>query len=209
MAIVQEAFDIPADIMTKILTGEYRRIGGVVRHAVGPHKGQIVKHLKPVKLVAEEQAQSLGAKAFQFAKNNHKALIIVGIGSGVAAAGAGVYYIVKNHESKVVTEFRTSLRAYTNAIRKGNLTLAEINNLMTSLEELKMHKDYEKISIKLSAEDLNLLVNRIYEYTLKLAQDNSINLTDGDFGAEQSSDNAIINLQRYLKTQKRIFEEAA
>ena len=31
MAIIQEAFDISPDIMTKILTGEYKRIGGVVR----------------------------------------------------------------------------------------------------------------------------------------------------------------------------------
>lgn len=208
MAIVQEAFDIPADIMMKILMGEYRRIGGVVRYAVGPHRGQIVKHLKPVDLSAAKQAQSLGAKALQFAKNNKKALIIVGIGSGVAAAGAGVYYIVKTHESKVVTEFRASLRAYTNAIRKGNLSLDEINNLMTSLEELKMHKDYEKTSIKLFAEELSVLVNRIYEYTLKLAQDNSIELTAEEFGV-QASDNAISSLQRYLKTQKRIFEEAA
>ena len=209
MAIVQEAFDIPADIMIKILTGEFRRIGGVVRYAVGPHKGQIVKHLKPVDISAAEQAQSLGAKALQFAKNNKKALIIVGVGTGVAATVAGTYYIIKTHEPKVVTAFRASLRAYTNAIRKGNLNLDEINNLMTSLEELSRHKDYEKISIKLSAEDLNVLVNRIYEYTQKLAQDNSINLTDVDFEAEHSYDNAIINLQRYLKTQKRIFEEAA
>lgn len=39
MPIVQEVFDIPANIVAKILTGEYRRIGGVVRHAVGPNKG--------------------------------------------------------------------------------------------------------------------------------------------------------------------------
>lgn len=209
MAIVQEAFNIPADIMTKILTGEYKRIGGVVRHAVGAHKGQIVKHLKPVKLSTEKQVQSLGAKALQFAKNNQKALRIIGVVSGIAIVGIGVNHIMKNHESKVLTEFRNSLRAYTNAIRKGNLSLDEINNLMTTLEKLKMHKDYLKISIKLSAEDLNVLVNRIYEYTLKLAQDNSIKLTDEDFGAEQSSDNAIINLQWYLKTQKKIFEDAA
>ena len=45
MAIVQEVFDIPDDIMLKLLTGEYRRIGGIVRYAVGTKKGQIVKHL--------------------------------------------------------------------------------------------------------------------------------------------------------------------
>lgn len=35
MAVVTEAFDIPLDIMTKLATGEYRRIGGVVRVAMG------------------------------------------------------------------------------------------------------------------------------------------------------------------------------
>ena len=37
MAVIQEAFDIPTDIMTKLLTGEYQRIGGIVRYAVGPN----------------------------------------------------------------------------------------------------------------------------------------------------------------------------
>ena len=45
MAVIQEAFDIPTDIMTKLLTGEYQRIGGIVRYAVGPNKGQIVNRL--------------------------------------------------------------------------------------------------------------------------------------------------------------------
>lgn len=209
MPIVQEAFDIPNELMIRMLTGEVQRFGGVVRYAIGPNKGQIVKHLNPVKLSATKQAQSFGAKALQIAKNNKKALVIVTVGAGIAAAVAGTYYIIKTHESKVVTEFRASLRAYTSEIRKGSLSIDEINNLMTSLEELKTHKDYEKISIQLSAEDLNVLVNRIYEYTQKLAQDNSIKLTDEDFAEEQSSDNAIINLQRYLITQKRIFEEVA
>lgn len=205
MAIVQEAFDIPADIMIKILTGEFRRIGSIVRYADGSQKGQIIKHLKPVDIAASEQAQNLGAKALQFAKNNKKVLIIVGVGTGVAV---GTYYIIKIHESKVVTEFRASLKAYINSIRKGNLSIHEINNLMTSLEAFKTHKDFEKFSIKLYAEDLDLLVNRIYEYTMKLAKDNFEKITDEDFVIELSSDNAIINLQKYLKAQKRIFEEA-
>ena len=41
MAIIQEAFDIPADIMTKILTGEYRRIGGIVRYADGRRRDRL------------------------------------------------------------------------------------------------------------------------------------------------------------------------
>jgi len=41
MAVVTEAFDIPMDIMTKLATGEYRRLGGVVRVAIGPIKGRL------------------------------------------------------------------------------------------------------------------------------------------------------------------------
>jgi hypothetical protein len=208
MAIVQDAYDLTDDILTKILTGEYRRIGSVIRYATGPKKGQIVKHLEPVRIEVAQQVQGLGAKAIQFAKNNKKALIIVGITTGIAAAGVGIYYKVKNHDPEVVTKFRVSLKTYINEIRKGNLSVDSINDLMASLENLKKHKDYEKISIRLSTEELDVLVNRIFEYTEKLAKDNFIELTEDELDA-QISDSTIINLQRYLKAQKRIFETAA
>lgn len=208
MAIVQDAYNLTDDILMKILTGEYRRIGSVIRYATGPNKGQIVKHLKPVRMEVAQQAQGLGAKVIQFAKINKKALIIVGIGTGIAALGGGIYYKIKNHDPEVVTKFRESLKTYINGIREGNLSVDLINDLMTSLENLKKHKDYEKISIQLSTEELDVLVNRIFEYTEKLAKDNSIELTEDEHNA-QISDGAILNLQRSLKAQKRIFEIAA
>lgn len=206
MAIVQEAFDIPADIMTKLLTGEYRRIGGVVRYAIGPKKGQIVKHLDPIDLKAAEQAKGIGAKALQLAKNNKKGLVIGGAIAGAVAAGGFIYYKVKTHEPAVVTEFRAALRAYIAEIRKGNLELDTINALMSALDELKKHKDYEKFKIALSTEDLDTLVNRIYDYTIRLAENNKVELTEEELS---QTDNSILNLQNYLKTQKRIFESAA
>lgn len=206
MAIVQEAFDIPEDIMIKILTGEYRRIGGIVRYAVGPRKGQIVKHLDPVDLKAAKQAKGIGAQVLQFAKNNKKGLMIGGVIAGAAAAGGYIFYKVKTHEPAVVTNFRVALRAYIAEIRRGNLELETIEALMAALDDLKKNKDYEKYKITLSTEDLDTLVNRIYDYTLRLAANNKIELTE----AERSrSDNSILNLQNYLKAQKRIFEEAA
>lgn len=208
MAIVQEAYDIPTEIWTKILTGEYKRIGGVVRHAIGTHKGEIVKHLKPMDLPTVQQSQSLGVKALEYVKTNKKALIILGAGTGIALAGSGIYYKFKTHEPKIIVEFRLSLRTYLESIRKGNLNLDEINNLMDSLETMRNHKNYEKFTIRLSAEDLGVLVNQIYEYTTKLAQDNSVELKSEELNTMQSSDNAIIYLQKYLGVQKRIFEEA-
>lgn len=209
MPIVQEAFDIPANIAAKILTGEYRRIGGVVRHAIGPNKGQIVKHLDPVNLKVAQEAQGVAAKALQFAKNNKKALIVVGIGTGIAAAGAGIYYKVKNTEPIVLKEFKVAFREYLNAIRTGKLSEEIIDNMMLSLESLKSHKDYEKFQIQLSAEDLNTIVCKVYEYTKKLAEDNDIELDSNDQFEDKKDEDTIVALEHYLKLQKYIFNAAA
>lgn len=208
MSIVQDSYDLTDDILMKILTGEYRRIGSVIRYATGPNKGQIVKHLKPVQMEIAQQAQGLGVKAIEFAKNNKKALIIAGIGTGIVAVCGGIYYKTMNREPEVVTMFRGSLKIYINGIREGNLNVDLINDLMNCLENLKEHKDYEKINIQLSSEELDVLVNRIFEYTEKLAKDNSIDLTKDEL-IDQISDGTIINLQRYLQAQKKIFETVA
>lgn len=136
MALVQEAYDIPTEIWTKILTGEYKRIGGVVRHAVGERKGEIVKHLKPMDLPTAKQSQSLGVKALHYVKNNKKALIVLGAGTGIALAGSGVYYKVKNHEQ---FNFRLSsgdLSILVNLIHEYTAKLAQDNSVEIKSEAL-------------------------------------------------------------------------
>ena len=44
MAVVTESFDIPMDIMTKLATGEYRRIGGVVYHKIKSRQPEVVQN---------------------------------------------------------------------------------------------------------------------------------------------------------------------
>jgi len=117
-------------------------------------------------------------------------------------------WCIKNHEPEVLTRFRASLKTYINGIRTGNLSVDSINDLMICLENLKKHKDYEKISIRLSTEELDVLIHRIYEYTEKMAKDNSIELTEDELNS-QISDSTILNMQRYLKAQKRIFEKVS
>ena len=210
MAIVQDAFYIPDDIATGLATGLYRRIGSVVRYAVGPNKGQIVKHLKPIDLKTAEEAQGIGVKALQFVKQHKKASIIIVVGAAAVGASAWAYNTIKNREPKVVTDFRASLKVYIDAIRAGNMDVEKINNLMGALEELKKHKDYEKISIQLTSEELGVLVGRIYEYTIKLAKDNDVDLREEELNtADMKNAGTFINLQNYLKAQKKIFEAAA
>lgn len=209
MPVVQEAFFIPDDIATGLATGLYRRIGGVVRYATGPNKGQIVKLLKPMDLKTAEEAQGLGTKALQFVKQHKKGTIIAIVGAAAVGTGVWVYNKVRNYEPKIVTEFRTALRGYIEAIRKGNMDIDKINNLLVVLEDLKTHKDYEKISIQLTTEELEVLVGRIYEYTIKLAKDNDVELSAEELSTAQTKNSGtIINLQNYLKAQKRIFDAA-
>lgn len=210
MKIAQDAFFIPDDIETGLATGVYCRNGSVVRYAIGSNKGQIVKHLKSVDCKADEQAQEIGDKALQFVKHHKTGTIITVVCVAAFSTGIFVYNKARNHEPKVVTKFRASLRVYIDAIRKGVMDVEKINNLMNSLEALKVHKDYAKISIQLTTEELEVLVGCIYEYTIKLAKDNKVELTEEELNiSDKNITDTIINLQTYLKAQKRIFEEAA
>lgn len=206
MAVVTEAFDIPMDIMTKLATGEYRRLGGVVRVAIGPNKGQIVKHLDPVKVETAIQAQKLSTRVLEFSKRNKKTLMVGAALAGTITAVSFTYQKIKSKEPEVVKRFHVALRIYIRDIRNGELCMKSINCLMDALDDLKQNKNYEKLKIELTTEELNVLVNRIYEYTIKLADDNAVELTDEELN---TSDNSILNLQRYLKAQRRIFETAA
>lgn len=210
MAIAQDAFFIPDDIATGLATGLYRRIGSVVRYAGGPKKGQIVKHLQPIDLKVAEQAQGIGAKTIQFVANHKKEVGIVSIGVTIVSAGVWGYTAWKTHEPKVLTEFRSALKVYIEAIRTGNMSVEKIDNLMLALEALKKHKNYDKINIQLTTEELEILVGRIYEYTIKLANDNAVELSENElFASGKESKGMLIDLQQYLQVQKRIFETVA
>lgn len=206
MSIVQDAFYIPDDIAVGLATGQYRRIGSVVRYAVGPNKGQIVKHLKPIDLNVNEQAKGLGTKVLEFLQRHKSGVKITVAGAAALGMGTWGYKIWKSHEPKVLADFRATLKAYIDAIRTGNMDIDKINNLMNALERIKKYKNYDRISIQLTAEDLETLVSHIYDYTIKLAEDNKVELSDDELNLNSS---AIINLLSYLKTQKRIFGSVA
>ena len=177
---------------------------------LGQIKGRIVKHLDPVNLKPAGQAQGIIVRALQFVKQHKKETIITVASAATVGTGLVIYNKVKNREPKVLTEFRMSLRAYIEAIRKGSMDIDKINDLMKCLSALKEYKDYDKISIQLTTEELEVLVGRIYDYTVKLAKDNDVELSDTDIGIiEKNSGSTISNLENYLNAQKHIFEKVA
>lgn len=205
MGIIQEAFIIPDDLMAKILTGECKRIGGVVRYAVGEHKGEIVKHLEPVELKTAKEAKGLWTKALEFV-GTHKTGFIIGTTVMIlVAAGGAVYVGIRKREPKVVKTFRSNLNNYINAIRNGNLSLNEINALSDALSNLKTYKHYEKFKLQLSTEEIGVLISRIYDYTERLSEINGFSLEGIDETKNQETDATIINLEKYLQRQKEWF----
>ena len=211
MAIAQDAFYIPDDIAIGLATGLYRRIGSIIRYATGPNKGQIVKHLSPIRLGAAEPARGLGGKSMKFAVNHGKNIRLVAISVALIGTCAWGYAEWKYREPKVLTEFRASLKAYIEAIRAGNMNVEIVDSLMNVLKELEKHRKYEKISVQLTTEEFEVLVDHIYKYTVKLAKDNSVAPTVGKMHHQSSEEGhcAIIDLPRYLVVQKSIFDETA
>lgn len=210
MAIVQDAFTVPDDLVTGLATGLYRRIGSVVRYAVGPQKGQIVKHLQPIDIKTAEQAQSIGVKTLHFCKQHKKGTIIVAISSAAIGTSIWAYNKIKRLEPKTMIDFRNAMRIYIDAIRTGNLNSEKIQNMLTALYKLKRSKHYDSICIKLTAEELDVLVTRIYEYTIRLAKDNGVQLAEYSFSAANMKiTNTIINLLHYLEAQEEIFATVA
>lgn len=208
MAIVQDAYDIPDEILQGILKGIYKRFGSVVRYNVGPKRGQIVKHLDPIDLPAADSKGML-AKMATYATKHPKTVIGVGVGAA-AAVGLGIYFVIRSKKEPVeIVRYRDSLKAYIHAIRKGKLTLEIIEEMISAMDALKTRPDYEEISIALSSEELDILVSRLCEYTRKLAMDNQVDLSPAEEEAPQLDKHSIIDFRRYLEAQKRIFHSAA
>lgn len=192
MAVIQEAFDIPDDIAVGLATGIYKRFGGVVRWAVGSQKGQIVKHLKPIQLPEAVESGNRTQKALELFTHNKKTTYIAAIVLGTAVAG-GVAYSV--HNSSKRKKFHNAFQAYIEAIRTGTMTISLIEEMEKALSEVD--------SIKMTPEELSVLVSHIKDYTIKLANDNGEEVSN-----LKISESPIIDFKKYLEMQKRIIETA-
>ena len=192
MSIIQEAFDIPEDISIGLASGLYRRIGGVVRYAVGKNKGQIVKHLKPVSLPKNQDVSlSMAEKVFIFGRQHKKLMIGAVIVAGVATAGSGIYAGVSSHKRN---KFQKAFKRYVDAIRSGHLDVRIIENLESALANVK--------TVNMKASELSLLVSHIRDYTIRLAENNNVDVDIDE------TNTPIIDLRQYLEMQKRILKSA-
>ncbi|HRX93798.1 MAG TPA: hypothetical protein P5158_06780 [Chitinophagaceae bacterium] len=207
--IIQPAFEISEEAFAGLVSGELIRYGGVIYRK----SGGIFEHLKDVSL--PEQSSGILEKVVNAVK---KPKNIVLIGLGVVIMGGIVYFTGKNRKRKAidVSEMPTCVENYNNAlcdyleaIHNSALNLDTINTLILALDDIKENFDSSRINIDFSAEQFDMLVNLVFDYTQKLAEANSIKYNEQKEPVLAFADNAVIGLRRYLEVQKQIFENAA
>lgn len=206
MGIIQEEFYIPDEISIGVATGIYKICGGVVRNVAN---GQIVCHLVPIGQKVAENAQGFGKGLMELCKEHP--VKAAATGTGIVLAGYGLiklgkwsYSKIKEHETKVLKEFRESLRVYLDAVSKGKMNIATIDDLSMHLNALKADKRYSKYQIKLTAEEFGTVVNLIHNYTEKLASDNNIELPNS-----KAQNDMMGALRECLENQRRMFMACA
>ena len=192
--VQQVALEIPEKIIAGLLSGDYIQYGGVVRDTAG----KLVALLKEVPLPKAK---------------NYKTLAI-GLGAVAVVSVAGLVFLaIKNNKDKkkeeviipeCVEKYNKSLCIYLEAVRNGKLDITTINGLISDLDTLKENYDNGKITIEFSTEQLDTLLNLVFDYTKKLAEANAVKLNEIAAG-----DNTIIGLRHYLEVQKQIFEQVA
>lgn len=203
--IIQVSFIIPDEVIAGLNAGVLSRFGGIIRYATGPKSGSIFSHLKPVDTNAQNSIVELSKKALSIAKAHPVGTLVVLTTFTVAAGSFGTYLIIKKHVPKDINAFRKELMKYLKSIQNGELSKEQINALLCSIEKLKMRKDFNDISVKLSMSEMLTIMQYLNEYTKKLSQDNAVDVGDNEFKADMP-DNIVISLENHLNAQKKVFE---
>ena len=212
--IIQPAFEIPLDIAERLATGELIRYGGVIRDAAG----RLVTHLKEVQLPTSNEQTIMSKIANALTTSKGKAAVAIGL--GVVVVGGVAFWVVGKkikkkqlavlEMAKSIESYNASLCAYLDAIRNRSVDINIIDNLISDLDNIRVNGENGKISIVFSPEQLDTLVNLVFDYTKKLAEANSYSLLEEiKKPSPASTDNAITGLRHYLEVQKRIFEKTA
>ena len=205
MAVIQPALDIPNDIALRLMSGEYVRVGGVVRD----HAGRLVKLLDDASPSddAQEAAQASIAKVL---RNRQGVLIGLGVVAVAATAGGAAYLATRKTKAAQpelptsVESYSASLAAYLEAARHGTLDGEIIDRLIADLDAVKAESDSGTITIEFLPEQWETLVGIVARHTRNLAEANQLELSNLPEPAVALGA-TIIELRPYLEIQRELF----
>ena len=212
MPVVQITYDVPLDIAKGLATGELSMLGtAAVRNSK-----HIAAHIREVSRTisdGDDAASAAVAKGFKNPK-----FVIIGLGVvAVAAVSGGVAAWAMSRKQQeaqptvpeCVANYNASLSAYVEAIGSGSLDTDLITRLISDLDALKENAESGTISLELSVEESEKLVRLIADYTSKLADANSVELSGLSEADSESTGGVILDMRRYLMAQWEIFDRTA
>ncbi|MFX0538184.1 hypothetical protein ACQBAT_02815 [Ornithinimicrobium sp. Y1847] len=211
MPTIQIAYDVPLDIAKGLATGELSMLGT----AAVRNRKHIAAHIQEVSRTISDVDDATSAAIAKSSKNPK--FIIIGLGVVAAAAvGGGVAAWAMSRKQQeaqpevpeCVANYNASLAAYLGAIGSGSLDADLITRLIKNLDALRENADSGTIALVLSVEE-DKLVRIIADYTTKLADANSVELSGLDETDSESTQGVIVDMRRYLMTQREIFGQTA
>lgn len=190
------AFFIPPDIQLGLDAGKLVRYGGVIRNQLG----HIVTHLKEVPIPSKDPA--MAQRVVSLLKDRRVVTVIV---LGTATGGAAAALAIKSQvrARKCAKGLNTSLVAYLKAARDGTLDEVTISRLITDLDAAEAFATNGRVAVA------SELVALVMDYTDKLAEANSVDVSELQEGATASEGATVIDLRRHLEAQRKIFAGAA
>lgn len=209
MAIIQVPLEIPDEIYARVLSGEYERLGGVVRS----HGGQLVKLLDDALPIADAQ-EAAKASIAKVMDNRRGVGIALGVVAVAATVGGAAYRGKRKTKAAqlvlptCVEDYGNSLAAYIEAARHGRLDAEIIDRLIADLDAVKAESNGGTSTIEFSPEQSETLVEIVAGHTKNLAEANERELSNLPQPADPQGA-TVIDLRPYLEAQRDLFSEAA
>ncbi len=174
--------------------------------------GHIHKHLKEADLA--ENGENAAARATAILRNP-RALVVV-LGAAATGIAVGAFAIVRRR--KKATDARTpecaelcnaSLATYLEAVHEGRLDLDIIDRLIADLDAVNTYEaEQGEVTLAISTEHVQKLLDTVQSYTLRLAEDNAIDMDEIQQRVPASENDGVQSLRRHLEVQREIFKAA-
>lgn len=167
MSIVQ--LHLPENISVQQLSDEVAKLGGVVRTKKEQFEDRIVPDMQRTAAVAKRIAYKKGQQALDFVEDNKFAFILAGAGAAFLTVGAVSCIQLRNARKKHRDERRLSaaLKKYVAAAEKGEFDKDAASEVILYAEILRRKRKCKSVSVRLSSDELDSLICRIFEDAAK------------------------------------------
>nr|WP_297968511.1 hypothetical protein [uncultured Mogibacterium sp.] len=132
--------------------------------------------------------------------HKHKKKLPYVIIAGVVVAGGKI--IMENN--KMPLKFLNEIKKYISAIRVGCMDYKTINNMYELVKKIRGDKNYGEYYLIIESWELDGLIEIFQEYTIKLAEANSVNLA---IEPDEKNGDCMYQFEGILLMQKQIIQD--